>query len=221
MANKEVVEVWEKNLASLIELAKKLLVEWGINFSDLLHFFQNIRKEDALGLIVGTHEIKKKTQPLLIRLKRVVSNILLESTASFKPRDFFKTKSEGGIFAYVDNDLFNWFDAEVKNSPAKKLASYEFTKNITEENIIGDARARRIYEETDLAHIKQICKRHIIKGEKLLKENGQANLFWVRNKKGDLCEVGVWLYGGGWGVRVCEFRPSDGWGAGACSFFRN
>jgi hypothetical protein len=145
----------------------------------------------------------------------------LEATEFFKTRDFFKTKDKGGIFAYVDGDMFNYFDDEVKNSPAKELASYEFTKNITEENIIGDAKAGDIYEEVDLAHIKQICERHIVKGEKLLKEDGSSNLFWVRNKKGALCKVNVNLNDDGWNVNTNEFNPSNGWNAGNRSFFRN
>lgn len=62
-------------------------------------------------------------QTVICRLKKVFSSISLEATETFKPSDFFKTKSEGGIFGYVNGDLFSWFNAEVKNSPAKELAS--------------------------------------------------------------------------------------------------
>jgi len=198
---------------------------WGI-ISDICHKAKNnplmqraLKKvsnmnQGALQKFLG------EVQTLFGHLKKVVSDISLEATESLKIRDFFKTKDEGGIFAYVDNDIFDWFD-EVRNSPAKELANYEFTKNITEENIIGDAKAGGIYEEVDLAHIKQICERHIIKGEKLLKDDGSSNLFWVRNKKGDLCRVRVRLYSGGWYVRVYEFSASLGWLAGFRSFFRN
>ncbi len=161
-----------------------------------------------------------KVQILFGRLKRVVSDVLLEATVSFKISDFFKTKDKGGIFTYVDSDIFNWFDSEVKNSPAKELSSYEFTEDITEENIIGDAKTGGIYEEVDFAHIKQICERHIVKGEKLLSETG-SNLFWTRNKKGDLCRVHVWLDSDGWGVDVDKFNAPDGWDVGDRSFFRN
>jgi len=162
-----------------------------------------------------------ETQILFGCLKRVVSDISLETTEIFNIRDFFKTKDKNGIFAYVDNDIFNWFDDVVKNSSAKELANYEFTESITEENIIGDAKTSNIYEEVDLAHIKQVCERHIIKGEKLLKDDGYSNLFWVRNKTGDLCEVRVYLYAAGWRVSVGRFRSTRRWCAGYRSFFRN
>jgi len=199
---------------------------WGI-ISDICHKAKNnILMQKALKKVSNMNQgaLQKflgEVQTLFGHLKKVVSDISLEATEVFNTRDFFKTKVNGGIFAYVDGDIFNWFDSEVKNSLVKELASYEFTKNITEENIIGDAKNSGIYEEVDFTHIKQICERHIIKGEKLLKEDGSANLFWVRNKKGGLCRVCVRLFDDGWYVRVCEFRASGEWNAGRRSFFRN
>ena len=199
---------------------------WGI-ISDICHKAKNnILMQRALKKVSNMNQnaLQKflgEMQTLFGRLKKIVSDISLEATASFIIRDFFKTKNESGIFAYVDSDIFNWFDSKVKNSPAKELANYEFTENITEKNIIGDAEAGGIYEEVDFAHIKQICERHIVKGEKLLEEDGSGNLFWVRNKKGALCEVIVRLRGDGWDVIVSEFCASDGWNAGRRSFFRN
>ena len=157
----------------------------------------------------------------LSNFKRVASNISLKSTNSFKIRDFFKTNDNGGIFIYVNDDIFQWFNHEVKNSPVKELASYEFIKDITEQKIFGDARTVGIYEEVDFAHIKQICERHITKGERLLKDNGRANLFWVRDKIGTLREVNVHWITDGWRVFVHGFIPSRGWYAGDISFFHN
>ena len=199
---------------------------WGI-ISDICHKAKNnILMQRALKKVSNMNQnaLQKflgEVQTLFGRLKKIVSDISLEATASFIIRDFFKTKDKGGIFAYVDSDIFNWFDSKVKNSPAKELANYEFTENITEKNIIGDAEAGGIYEEVDFAHIKQICERHIVKGEKLLEEDGSGNLFWVRNKKGALCEVDVHLHSDGWFVFVRGFDASDEWDAGSRSFFRN
>jgi len=161
-------------------------------------------------------------QTLFGCFKKVVFDVSLEATEFLNTRDFFKNKDEGGIFAHVDDAILDWFDSEVKNSPAKELASYEFVKDITEKNIIDNANMfGGIYEEVDLAHIKQICERHIIKGEKLLKEDGFANLFWVRNKRSALCKVDVLLCNSDWYVIVREFNASDGYSAGSRSFFLN
>lgn len=60
---KKVVEMLGDNLASLLELAKKWLIDWKIEPKKLFHVFQQIRKDDLNGLIAGTHEIKvKETQ---------------------------------------------------------------------------------------------------------------------------------------------------------------
>jgi hypothetical protein len=155
------------------------------------------------------------------RLLKIVADISLEATVYLNTREFFRTKDKGGIFGYVDSDIFSWLETEIKNSPAKELASYEFTENITEEKIIDDAKTGGIYEEVDMAHMKQICERHILKGEKLLKEDGSANLFWVRNKKGGLCKVYVYWGDVEWNVRIYEFYASFEWDAGGRSFFRN
>lgn len=187
--------------------------EDGELFTSALKKLVNMKPE-ALRKFLG------KVQVLFGCLKKVVSGISLKATASLKTHDFFKTKSEGGIFAYVDGDIFNWFEDEVKNSPAKELASYEFTEDIIEENIIRDAKIGGIYEETDLAHVKQVCERHIIKGEKILSETG-SNLFWVRNTNGNPCEVRVWLNIDGWHVDVYGLNASSQWNAGGRSFFRN
>ncbi len=62
MAYLQVVEMLGDILASLLELAKKWLVEWAVDKKKLLHMLSHIRKEDLFGLIEGTHEIKKKKQ---------------------------------------------------------------------------------------------------------------------------------------------------------------
>jgi len=68
MANyyKKVVEMLGENLASFLELSKKLLIDWKVEPKKLLHFLQNIRKDDLIGLMEGTHEVreipKKDTQ---------------------------------------------------------------------------------------------------------------------------------------------------------------
>ncbi len=65
---KKVVGMLGENLASFLELSKKLLVDWGIDPKKLLHLFQNIRKDDLVGLLSGTHEIRAKEKAAQIAL---------------------------------------------------------------------------------------------------------------------------------------------------------
>ena len=58
--NKEVVEMFDKFLASLLKLVTKWLTEWAVDSQKLFHALQQIRKEDLIGLSLGTHEIKPK-----------------------------------------------------------------------------------------------------------------------------------------------------------------
>ena len=66
---KKVVGMLGENLASFFEVAKKLLIDWSIDPKKLLHLFQNFRKDDLIGLISGTHEIKVKEKSLDVEKK--------------------------------------------------------------------------------------------------------------------------------------------------------
>ncbi len=57
MAYKEVVEMLGDNLASLLELARKWLIEWKIKPKKLFHLFQNFKKSELLLLLDGSHII--------------------------------------------------------------------------------------------------------------------------------------------------------------------
>jgi hypothetical protein len=56
MAYQQVVEALGENLASSLELLKKWL-GWFGNFKRLLDCFHQLRKEDLVGLVNGTHKI--------------------------------------------------------------------------------------------------------------------------------------------------------------------
>ncbi len=173
-----------------------------------------------VGMSAKCQTVKDTVKNELGRLYKVTPVIQLEANKNFKVNDFFKTKENGGIFLYVGDNIFNYFNEEVKNSPVKELASYEFIKDINEKDIISYVKEGNIYEELDLSHIKQICERHIVKGEKLLLEDGEVNLFWIRNKKDDLYEVYVLFDGDGWSVSARSFIASRVWSMGTRFFFQ-
>ncbi len=168
-------------------------------------------------------EIKdKKEQVLFGRLLRVVSDITLESTKNFNTRDFFKEKSKGGMFLYIQEDFFEHFSCEIKNSPAKILARYETEEDMNQKQIIVDAKKSDIYEEVDLAHVMQICKRDIINGERLLLRNRNSNLFLIRNKKSELCFVELSQSGDRfWNISVGKVFDYGKFFFGYGLFFRN
>ena len=204
-------------ISKLILLTEKKFTENDFEFFKELEKFIN-----QYDLIELKGKVKEKTKPFptIGHFKQIVAPINLEATellTEAQIKDFFDTKNFVGG---VSNDIFSWLPKEVKNSPVLEMANYEFTENITEQSIIDDAKAGGVYQEVDLAHIKQVCERHF-SGEKILKEDGSANLFWVRHKNGDLCKVSVWLYSDGWYVSVYEFDSDYEWNAGRRSLFNN
>jgi len=68
---KKVVEMFGENLASSLKLLSKWL-DWFGSFKPLLDYFHQLRKEDLMGLVAGTHkvvliEIDKKDGPIVLR----------------------------------------------------------------------------------------------------------------------------------------------------------
>ncbi len=117
---------------------------------------------------------------------------------------YFETSILKKLFFDINEKIFSEFNTEIKDSPAINLSKYQFTKLIDIPSIINDAKGDKIYCEVDLAHISQICQRHILGGEKLLKklrkmpvgtfggDCGDVNAFLVRDKKGELRPVYIY-----------------------------
>lgn len=77
---KKVFQMLGENPASFLELTKKLLVDWGIDPKKLLTLIHNFRKEDLLGLLAGTHEIKpKEKQAQLVAAENEYFEQILET----------------------------------------------------------------------------------------------------------------------------------------------
>lgn len=150
-----------------------------------------------------------------------ISNIHLKATSNFEMADFFKTKDQGGLFSYIDKTIFDLF-LPVINSPALNLGRYKVRADITEPNIFTILEKQGIYVELDLAHVMQICKRHIVDGETLLREDYQANVFCICNTDGILSKIDVWRFAGkDWWVTTRTFKilPAYLWQPHRCSFF--
>jgi hypothetical protein len=120
MADQKVVEMLDENLASFVELVKKWLVEWEVNTKKLLNVFHQIRKEDLMGLINGTHEIEPKLSN--------IGKIIDEFVKIVRQKNFSLAYSSvdeiyDGIFRLFPNAAvsknpipkFDWTPADTKN----------------------------------------------------------------------------------------------------------
>lgn len=105
MAYKKVVEMLGDNLASFLELAKKLIVDWKIPVNNLLHTLHNQSKDDVFGLIEGTHKI------VSISLSgKTIRSVIEKFVVEAKKQDIplYYTNEYG-----VDADIFNWLPGAV------------------------------------------------------------------------------------------------------------
>jgi hypothetical protein len=130
---KKVVQMLGENLASFLELAKKLLVDWGLDPKKLLHLFQNFRKDDLVGLMAGTHEIKVKehvvAEPVSDDNKfgLVIREFEITVPVDYKHDtqiDSFAKRVKKEKTTYYYNDAFtskNFAKATNKLVPGKKL----------------------------------------------------------------------------------------------------
>lgn len=113
----KVVGLLGANLASFLELAKKLLIDWAIEPKKLLHLFQNIRKEDLIGLIEGTHEIKVKA---------------VEAKSEAVPGEKFDLLLDLGVITVPDDFVYSTHLATFSKNNRKKF--YYYNDDITDKN---------------------------------------------------------------------------------------
>jgi hypothetical protein len=148
LLNKQKMASYEKvvgllgaNLASFLELAKKFLIDWAIEPKKLLHLFQNMRKEDLIGLIDGTHEIKTKAveaKPDVVASEKF--GLLLDLGVITVPDDFahsthlatFSKNNRKKFYYYNDNITDKNFNkATVQLTPGRKLRVKAFKQTVS------------------------------------------------------------------------------------------
>lgn len=116
-------------------------------------------------------------------LKKISGPIKLECVLNFNYGDFFVTKEKGGIFDILSGEdaffIGNAFIGNRAYSSELTLANYEFADCLSERELVEIAAKLKIYKLLTMAHVMQICRLHIMKGIKLLKEDGSKNLFLV------------------------------------------
>lgn len=208
MAYKKVVEMLGENLASFLELAKKLLIDWEVDPKQLLHTLQNLRKADLLGLINGTHQIQKKKDGSLIKIDRSVP---------FDPKTFIGNgwsieEQDERAIALTEIDLV--------------CVMFDSTLEKGEKSIKGEDKLNRLKEKTnrirlDAGIFKTLWENQILIPEKWKeKTNGDTTFIFfdgtvLRRSDGDRSVLylywddGRWHWSGRWlGVDWYANNPS-------------
>ena len=234
MAYSKVVEMLGENLASFLELSKKWLVDWSVDTKKLFHFFHNIKKEDLIGLIDGTHQITKKA------ISGFVSELFQKTDAiTVYPHPSFHV-NKNSVMNFLepviarekdlknpdisfDNDIWNWFDGEIVNAIVLNLyvAVYRFIKNLTNRQILDEADRVRVKKVYSYLEALSIIREAILSGEVDKKGTGVIVYFNITGKD-TLYRFDAFRGGGGrLIIDVHEVRLDGGWGAGRGACFSN
>ncbi|MFA6416500.1 MAG: hypothetical protein WCW56_03395 [Candidatus Paceibacterota bacterium] len=143
------------------------------------------------------------------------------TTAKFVAKKNFELKKDGGICSYLGNNFTAWFGDKVEDPIGEQTLRYaKLRKSSVDAPIIaelgGEAKA-----ETTLSEVHDLMAKQA-KGEKgTLLNNGDANIFYVRDKNGVLRAVGVSWSVDGCFVYAYSVEHPHAWHAGLRVFSRN
>lgn len=115
---------------------------------------------------------------------------------------------------YLGNNFEEWF-GEMPSAPKKvKLYFKKLDKYMTDQDILSELKPSKCTLD-DIAWA--------LKENKQLLTNGYANIFYVRDAKGELRSVNAFWYGfiGGWDVGASGVAGPGGWRGGSRVFSRN
>jgi len=142
----------------------------------------------------------QKTYVYLHRLAEVI----ISGTKKFVASKAFGPKNPAGIKFYLgDSFRKNFFGKVEKNTPSIQLDIHKLIKASTDGPIMEELDGNK---ETTLAHFYELISRQPNGRPGSLLTNGHANIFYIRDVKGQL-----------WAVYALWDSVSCGWGLGAGS----
>ncbi len=182
MANKKVVEMLDKNLASLIGLAKKWLVEWNIPLNKIFHVFYQMKKSDLQGLINGTHEIVKK------RSYPKQSNLVFKTKKVINLKEFFNIeKSEENQYHWdgfkkllnsIENTkFFLKRESDVFKLP-KAMNDFDILSRFVEKKLVWESKEEALAALSTIM-IDEYC-------------DGRSNIAYYVDEFGELCYINIY-----------------------------
>lgn len=190
MAYNEVVEMLGENLASFLELAKKWLIEWKIDLKNLLHLFQNLKKDDLIGLLNGTHQIQEVSIPKVFKKTTVVNitkspktfEIQEKSVMNFLEPIIKREKELKNPTPIIDRDFWIYFNNCISLGFVKDFSStiYKFIVNLTHRQIIEEADNLGIKKVYSYLEALSVIRQAILNGE-VDKKEARIIVFFKKN----------------------------------------
>ena len=169
---------------------------------------------------------EERLAELNLWLKRVTSVLKRVATVHvcgakrFVARAAFGKDNPAGVKFFLGGNFEKNFLGKIEeNVPATELAVHTLTKASLDAPIRAELTSER--EETTLAYLYELISRQP-NGESAgpLLTDGKANVFYVRDAKGDLWAVRAGWYSVSreWGVGAYSVSSPDGWSAGSRVF---
>ncbi len=114
---KKVVEMLGESLASLLELAKRWLIDWGMEPKKLLYLLLHLRKEDLVGLLAGTHEITPKAAPVVAeKTERAEKFALLVDLGVITVPDDYVPGTQLASFKKKNHEKFSYYNDAITDA---------------------------------------------------------------------------------------------------------
>jgi hypothetical protein len=174
---------------------------------------QRLLADELVVVEKGTLATEKPKQ--CKTLLREVTTVSVGSSEKFVAAEHFTNSSSAGIkFWLGDNFKTNFFGKIEENVPAAELNIHTLTKASLHASIRAELGAE--HEETKLTHLYELLKKQP-KGESAaLLTNGIANIFYIRDTKGELWAVhAYWDVGNrDWYVYASSVAHPSEWHAG-------
>lgn len=195
-------------LGTLLDLLNRLVGENGQKtWKNLKH------------LLRGEFEIKL---PVLIRWFGTTTTP--PTTEKFVPKDKFRKDSKEVKFydfcGVFEEDFLSGNGKTERPLGEQELRYGDLIKNSLDSSILEELGGEK-KAETTLTGLYDLLEKQAKGSPGVLLTNGDVNIFYIMNKRGVLCAVGVLWHSLGWLVHGSTVLSRDAWSAGYRVFSRN
>lgn len=149
------------------------------------------------------------------KLLKFVTSAAMPAVEKFVAAQAFGEKNPAGIRFYLwDNFRTNFLGKTEENVPAVQIGFHTLTKGALDAPIRAELTPE--LEETSLAHLYELISKQAHGEDGPLLVNGYANIFYIKDVRGNLWAVRAGWGAGSRGWGVCAFSVTDPgeWDAG-------
>lgn len=146
------------------------------------------------------------------------------TTEKFVAKDKFKLKKDGGICSYFSENFQNWFlagDGKIENPLGEQTLRYSELIQSSQNDRIIEELGGKAKAETTLAEMFDLMDKQSDGNKGVLFINSWANIFYIKDLRGELRAVDLRWRDGGWRVYANSVGDPFDWGAGGRVFSRN